>query len=758
MSVTLSLFAGAGAQFLDNSGSVLTGGLIYTYAAGTTTPLATYTSNLGTSAHPNPIVLDASGRVPGGEIWLTTGLGYKFVLKDANNVLLGTYDNVPSSAQPPIVNDASSISYEQGYTLTAGAFVIGSTYLITSVGTTNFVAIGATSNTVGVLFIATGVGSGTGTAKFSRTIQNKLQESVSVKDFGAVGDGTTDDTVAIQNAINTCSTNKQTLLFVGGGTYITTQLTMKSNMVIQGDKNTTLKLKASSTKGIFYTDVSLTNIVIDSMIFDGNIANQTVVSGNAFNLDIVRILYASTATITNFNYTNNVFNNITGVLGDVAPIYTGNISNNLINDHYTNCISVNGDNNIISNNIILSNLPNTGTAAWGILINGNNNIVSYNNISLSTGSNITIDNLGIAAGNGNNNQYIFNTINCNNRAKNYCLSTANSSGYNIGTRIIGNIFLNNADYVDMELFSESNIVISGNTHINSKAGIALSSCKNVVISDVNFESRSDNTTTTVIKTLTLPSGADPVNYSISNIYATGTMQSFLYTPKISQLVLDNFICGNCTSYALVIGNNVTTSTNVAISNGVIIDSNQSFIFANINYLNVSNINGRNFTDKSFYQTNCTEVNYANINGTYPQPRSGEREFNGLWNGVLRVGYNYNNTVSGGATVGVKQLKQSLPAGAVVTQVSYQVTQVPTSATNAATIAIGTTSNPNAFLSAAAVTNAKYNTVGYYNGIQTGTPSTFTAFGSTDPLILTIANETLTAGHLEFFIYYTVNPT
>jgi len=41
MSVTLSLFAGAGAQFLDDSGNVLTGGLIYTYAAGTTTPLAT---------------------------------------------------------------------------------------------------------------------------------------------------------------------------------------------------------------------------------------------------------------------------------------------------------------------------------------------------------------------------------------------------------------------------------------------------------------------------------------------------------------------------------------------------------------------------------------------------------------------------------------------------------------------------------------------------------------------------------------------
>ena len=47
---------------------------------------------------------------------------------------------------------------------TAGSFVLGQTYTILSVGTTNFVAIGASSNTVGVEFVATGVGSGTGTA------------------------------------------------------------------------------------------------------------------------------------------------------------------------------------------------------------------------------------------------------------------------------------------------------------------------------------------------------------------------------------------------------------------------------------------------------------------------------------------------------------------------------------------------------------------------------------------------------------------
>lgn len=47
----------------------------------------------------------------------------------------------------------------------AGSFIIGQTYEITSVGTTNFMSIGAASNTVGVVFVATGVGSGNGQAQ-----------------------------------------------------------------------------------------------------------------------------------------------------------------------------------------------------------------------------------------------------------------------------------------------------------------------------------------------------------------------------------------------------------------------------------------------------------------------------------------------------------------------------------------------------------------------------------------------------------------
>jgi hypothetical protein len=52
----------------------------------------------------------------------------------------------------------------------AGDFIIGITYIIASIGTTDFTLIGAASNTVGITFTATGVGSGTGTASATNTI------------------------------------------------------------------------------------------------------------------------------------------------------------------------------------------------------------------------------------------------------------------------------------------------------------------------------------------------------------------------------------------------------------------------------------------------------------------------------------------------------------------------------------------------------------------------------------------------------------
>lgn len=92
MAVNLSP-VGNGQQFFDNNGIPLAGGLIYTYQAGSSTALATYTDINGNVANANPIVLDAYGRLA-TEVWLTYGYNYKFVLKDSAGVTIGSYDNL----------------------------------------------------------------------------------------------------------------------------------------------------------------------------------------------------------------------------------------------------------------------------------------------------------------------------------------------------------------------------------------------------------------------------------------------------------------------------------------------------------------------------------------------------------------------------------------------------------------------------------------------------------------------------------------
>jgi microcystin-dependent protein len=89
-------------QFLDITGAPLVGGLLYTYAAGTTTPLATYTDNSGISLNPNPVVLNARGEA---SVWLGANT-YKFKLADSNNNEIWTVDNIsaPTSALSPVLS------------------------------------------------------------------------------------------------------------------------------------------------------------------------------------------------------------------------------------------------------------------------------------------------------------------------------------------------------------------------------------------------------------------------------------------------------------------------------------------------------------------------------------------------------------------------------------------------------------------------------------------------------------------------------
>lgn len=190
MSVNPSPIGGYAGQFFDNNGVILSGGKVYTYAAGTTTPQATYTSSAGVTPHSNPIVLDSAGRVPGGEIWLTAGATYKFVVETSLGVLIGTYDNVEGINEIP---NANVIEYDPPF---AGAVTSG------------------------------------------YTVADKLSQVLSVKDFDAVGDGTTDDTTAIQAAINAaCGLPDGGAVYFPAGAYkVTSTLTVnQSNVSLYGD-------------------------------------------------------------------------------------------------------------------------------------------------------------------------------------------------------------------------------------------------------------------------------------------------------------------------------------------------------------------------------------------------------------------------------------------------------------------------------------------------------------------------------------------
>jgi hypothetical protein len=77
--------------FYDSNGNPLSGGLIYTYAAGTTTPRATFTDSTGLIEMPNPIVLDSAGRA---EFWLDSSVSYKYIVKDSLGNTIRTTDNI----------------------------------------------------------------------------------------------------------------------------------------------------------------------------------------------------------------------------------------------------------------------------------------------------------------------------------------------------------------------------------------------------------------------------------------------------------------------------------------------------------------------------------------------------------------------------------------------------------------------------------------------------------------------------------------
>jgi hypothetical protein len=263
-----------------------------------------------------------------------------------------------------------------------------------------------------------------GTGAVATTVQTKLRQYVSAKDFGVVGDGSTDDTTAIQAFLNAAQ-GKTGLL--NSGTYLVNDtLLIKTNTILVGEGFSNSIIVAGpnlGNKAIFlnqnytgtlnvYTDV---NISVSNIGFNGNNITVTgpelVAFGkvNGLIIDSCKIynrpyIGLSLGGCLNFNVTNSEFTNCGKVAvtseggaalyiasaGDGTRSNSGTITNNYIHDNRWAGIYANGDKTIISQNNLISNKE------AGIFQTGNNNIINDNKIVGVTRQNISAS--GIESG------------------------------------------------------------------------------------------------------------------------------------------------------------------------------------------------------------------------------------------------------------------------------------------------------------------------------------------------------------------------
>jgi hypothetical protein len=309
MAVFLSPVFGVAGQLFDNNGNPLAGGKIFTYLAGTTTLVATYTTSLGNIAHSNPIVLDGAGRVPSGEIWLTDGITYKFVVEDAASNLIGTYDNltginsnfvaftneqeIQTATAGQTVFNLTTMQYQPG-TNSLSVFVDGVNqygpgaqyaYVETDQDTVTFVSglhVGASVkfttsqlNSSGavdaqqVSYTAPFVGS------VATNVEDKLAQSVSVFDFGV----TDSSTPAQKTAALLLAVAASDQVFVNSGIYDPVEITA-SNKVLVMDANVEFRIPngtvvSGDITGPAAFHVSGDNVSVQgSFTADGNKANN----------------------------------------------------------------------------------------------------------------------------------------------------------------------------------------------------------------------------------------------------------------------------------------------------------------------------------------------------------------------------------------------------------------------------------------------------------------------------------------------------
>ena len=175
-----------------------------------------------------------------------TAAGMNYI---AGSAVQTTEEEVQTATQGQTVFTLATISYTPE-TNNIAVFVNGSkqvsgaNYSESSVNTITFNS-GLNAGDIVEFLVGVSVASGTlyatdirynegGTGAVTRTVESKLQESVSVKDFGAKGDGTTDDTAAIQNAANAVGYGGK-LYLPEGRYFVSSTITLRGATKLYGD-------------------------------------------------------------------------------------------------------------------------------------------------------------------------------------------------------------------------------------------------------------------------------------------------------------------------------------------------------------------------------------------------------------------------------------------------------------------------------------------------------------------------------------------
>jgi hypothetical protein len=230
---------------LDDSGALEPGGSIEVYDAGTTTARTVYSDRALTTTAGYQITADAAGRLP--ERWIADATLVKLVYKDSAGATLATRDYANDNAdglensiqqfeetatgtgasQIITIEDVLLSSVYQVLVLVDGAVQPVTTYTVTTDETDSFVtltaplasAIYVRSNAVQGIASTAGddVVTSTGSTT-ARTLAARFAEVANVLDFGAVGNGVTNDSTAVQAAA-TSLTSGGTLYFPPGRTY-----------------------------------------------------------------------------------------------------------------------------------------------------------------------------------------------------------------------------------------------------------------------------------------------------------------------------------------------------------------------------------------------------------------------------------------------------------------------------------------------------------------------------------------------------------